>query len=412
MNMLRFAFSMIRKQFKKFILSILLMGISFVLIMLAALINSEGNSAYTTCDEVLSAGIEGTAVIRMEDSSYEQIKDFLKKAYESEEIAATGGMNSGSLGGKIDDKLYEIQRGHDWDTNLDSSMSTEVARLSPYVVPLCDIKLKEGTPVEELDYNEEGVVYLYLGSAYEGIPIGTEDVSSGGTKIVVAGIMENNQRWIKESLLNGFSASELDYSVDCTYAVFCVGVGFIGGSDTYFISAEEGYTIEQAISKAEEIGRELGVEFKYDTVKAMYEEDAKNTEALMNYFSKLSVIITIASTIMLISIQLVIVVNGSREYGVMHSIGFSEREVMGMLLWKQIITAVIALIISGVAVTYIAKEKILGAVSMEYMLQTLLFRYVFPAGIIFAAGITAIVHVVTIIMLRTMTPVRLINNKM
>ena len=83
--MLRFAFDMIAGQLKKFLLSVLLIVISLLLIMFSALIYKGEQYSYISCNDALSKGIDGTAVLRLDENSFiynEEVKEFLKEAYE------------------------------------------------------------------------------------------------------------------------------------------------------------------------------------------------------------------------------------------------------------------------------------------------------------------------------------------
>ena len=86
--MLRFAFDMIVSNLKKYILSVLLMSISLLLIMFSLLIYKGEQYSYISCNDALNKGIDGTAVLRLDENSFiynQEVKTFLKEAFESKE---------------------------------------------------------------------------------------------------------------------------------------------------------------------------------------------------------------------------------------------------------------------------------------------------------------------------------------
>ncbi|MGN0375236.1 MAG: FtsX-like permease family protein, partial [Butyrivibrio sp.] len=285
----------------------------------------------------------------------------------------------------------------------------ETICMNSYAMPICDLNLKEGTPVEDLDLTDENVMYLYLGSAYSDIPVGTIDYGDDYTAIV-AGIMEGNQRWIKDTLLDGYYTSGLDYSMDCKYAVISVNNKRIN-SDTFFLCAKDGYTLNQAIAAAKEEAADSGIELYYEALEKRVEKAEKDSSLLISYITKLLVIIVSSTLLMLITIQLAIIISELKNYGIMYSVGFSGREVSRMLLCKQMITALCAIVPSALCCIFVAMKRFGTDMDTAYMFKTILSHYSFPATIIMSVVIILTVQAITCIVLRKMPLVRMINNK-
>ena len=74
--------------------------------------------------------------------------------------------------------------------------------------------------------------------------------------------------------------------------------------------------------------------------------------------------------------------------------------------------AICAIILSGAAMYYVAYTEYELSVDMDYVLKTILGTYVYPAGILMSAVMVGIVHIVTIIVLKRMTPVKLIRSNL
>ena len=412
--MLRFAFDMIVSNLKKYILSVLLMSISLLLIMFSLLIYKGEQYSYISCNDALNKGIDGTAVLRLDENSFiynQEVKTFLKEAFERKEIYCIGSMVDYGCTYESLNELYEIQRGHvqDYEIALQDDL-IEIKMINSYAMPLCNLKLKEGIPIEELEFKDsEKIEYLYLGAAYEDIAVGTAFTEKDGKKFVVAGVIEENQRWILSSLVDTYTSEILDYTIDCNYEIFLVTNQEVFSSGLW-ISAEDGYTIEQAIDAAKEVGKKYDIKFSYDTLMDKVNRVSQDTALLLSYLTKLLGIVMVASLLMIITTQIVTMLESSKNYGVMYAVGFSRREVNRMLLWKHIITAITSLVITIPLCMFVAQYRFAND-DMNYMIKTVLSTYVFPAAIIVAIVIVIIMHIVTCAILKRLTPVKLIHGK-
>lgn len=413
MRSIRFAIDMIASRYKKFILSVLILIITLVLIMFTVMTYGGMNYSYISCENVFSSDMEDIGVIRIinYDEVYEQIMDFIKTSYEREEIKAIGNIVDYGADDPSGGELLALQDGHatDYQNTLEGLL--EIKCMQTYVASLCSMELKKGKRIEELDYTDIDSRYLYLGSGYSDIEVGTEYTDNYGSKYIVAGIMKDEQRWINSWLDCGFNNDVLDYSEDCTYAVFDLS---IGKDDVYsgscWIVAEDGYSIEEAIDAAWKVGEEYGITFSYDTMMDMYEEEAKDTDALMSYLLNVMVIVIVSTILMMITLNIVIMMEDSKNYGAMYAVGFSSREINIMLLWRHIITSLCALIIAFGVCTYIAGIWFSNE-DMSYMIKTILSHYVLPSGVVFVTVIVVISYLVTYVILKKMSPVKLLKRK-
>lgn len=412
--MLRFAFDMIVSNLKKYILSVLLMSISLLLIMFSLLIYKGEQYSYISCNDALNKGIDGTAVLRLDENSFiynQEVKTFLKEASERKEIYCIGSMVDYGCTYESLNELYEIQRGHvqDYEIALQDDL-IEIKMINSYLMPLCNLKLKEGIPFDKLEFKDaEQIGYLYLGAAYKDIDVGTVFTEKDGRKIVVAGVIQENERWILNSLVDTYTSEILDYTIDCNYEIFLVTNQEVFSSGLW-ISAEDGYIIEQAIDAAKEVGKKYGIEFSYDTLMDKVNRVSQDTDLLLSYLTKLLGIVMISSLLMIITTQIVTMLESSKNYGVMYAVGFSRREVNRMLLWKHIITAITSLVITIPLCMFVAQYRFAND-DMNYMIKTVLSTYVFPVAIIVAVAIVIIMHIVTCAILKRLTPVKLIHSK-
>lgn len=405
---------MIAMQFKKFLLTVVLMVISLLLIMFSVMIYKGKQYSYISCDDILSKGIEGTAILRLDEDSFlnvKGVKAFFKEAYERKEIYSVGNMVEYGCYYESLEELYEIQKGHtqDYELALQGGL-LEINCMNLGAAFLCDLKLEEGISPKKLEFDEsEKMFYLYIGAAYDSVEVGSEFIEKNGTKFIVAGRMEEQQRWVDSNVENGYNSERLDCSVDCSYGIFMVG-NYDVYSGGLWISAEDGYTIEQAIDAAKEVGDKYDISFSYETLANMYEQDEEDVDLLLSYLAKLLGIVIAASLLMIITTQIVTMLENAKAYGVMYVVGFSPKEVNKMLLWKHIITAVSSLVLTAPLCVLVAKYRF-STDDMSYMIKTLLIHYVFPIAITVEIVIVVIMQMITVTVLRRFTPVKLIQNK-
>jgi ABC-type antimicrobial peptide transport system permease subunit len=120
------------------------------------------------------------------------------------------------------------------------------------------------------------------------------------------------------------------------------------------------------------------------------------------------VIIICSTFFMLVTTQFVIMLEDSKNYGIMYAVGFSEKEVKHMLLMKHIITFILALVIAIPSCIWIA-GKWFATSDMKYMIHTILLQNVVPSALVFIVVLLSLLHIVTGLFLKKMTPNTLIR---
>lgn len=405
MKIIRFTWDWIAMNFKKSLLSILIMVVAFFLGMLSVMSFMEEKLAYVSIEECLNYSTEKTLIIGVDILNSYDTNGFINKAYESPEIAAIGAVEVRSM---VNSELFEVQKGHSWNPAYSLDNEVEVAIINIEGLDVCPLKLQNGAYPSELDFTDNKISYLYLGSAYKDIPVGTVYEGNNGYKKIVAGIMEDGQRWVNSDLLWGYSPSRLNYSWDCTYAVFCVENSMLAVN--CFAAVADGYTVDEAIKALNEVAEETGCVITYSAVENICEEGAKESKALTSYIVRLLVIIMVASSIMLISVQVVIILKNTKNYGVMYAVGFNKTEILKAQFLKQIILSLCALVIAGVAIYYFAYQSYFLNADIEYIMKTILARYVFPAGVLQAGLVVVMIQIITAFMFKRMTPDKLIRS--
>ena len=405
MKIIRFTWDWIVTDFKKSVLSILIMSVSLILGMLSVMSYMEEKIAYISVDETLYHGVDSTLIVKFTDEAWLNRGDFIEKLGNRPEISACGAVE---LRGMENSELLAVQKGHAWNPKYSLENLVEVAYINYQGLGICDLKIKEGKNPSELSFKDEKVGYIYLGSEYNDIPIGRVYNYRNGYKCIVVGRLDESQKWINSDLIYGFNPDNLNYSWDCSYAVLCVESTML--SADCFVTVENGYTVDEAVQAMKEISGETSCAINYSTVKDVCVDGSEESKALTTYLFRLLIIIVVASTIMLVSIQVAIILRNARNYGIMYAIGFNKKEILSAQVLKQIILTFLAFVIAGVVIYFFAYNRYYLYSDLSNIIKTILAKYVFLIGILQAIMVVAIIQLITIIKLRRMTPNELIRN--
>lgn len=411
---LRLALDNIFTQFKRFFLSILLVVVCLVMVIFLVTIYVSAGYGYNTCDKLLKQGFERTGIVKINnmDQPYIDKCSFLNDVQKRKEVEAIGGM--ALYGAIMPDELYEIQKENDGVFVTSEGWGckgTTIVSINASALRVCNFELSEGIEPEELDFEREShvkeyITYLYLGSAYSDIPIGKEYREESGDEAyvkIVAGKFAEGQRFIDPNIATWIDTGDLDYTLDCTYGVFAVRNDYV--CDELFIAASEGYSIEEAIQAAYEVAETYGFDLWNKTLTDVYEESCEYTILLLSYFGDALLLIIPAITLMLITMQIVSVLQELNSYGVMCAIGYSHKDINRMLIIKNIIHAVVSVAIAAPIVIMLLEEVYID--EFKLLSQTLLLSTSLPLAILIMLIVILITSVTTVLTLKHYTPVKL-----
>ena len=398
---LRFASDLIINRFRKSLIVILLFVISITLIIFSTIINFGHNYAYDSADSLLKQGVKNTAVLRLSDNNI----DYLEELASQPEVETLGS----SYKFEIDciPELYEIQRSH--KTNND--MFIEVICVNLNSSNLCDLKLKSGDMPEKLNFDKQdnkNTEYLYLGAEYENIPIGTI-YDTEYCNYIVAGILDDSQRWIDQSLLYGFDINTVDFTFDCSYSIHSVSAGLPFTSDIW-ICASDNYTIEQTIEKALNLTEKHNINVTYTTLQSSYERATSDWITINSILSKLIIIVCFSCIMMMICFQLIQILTDKREMGIMMSVGFSISDIWIIMLVKNLIISVISLIAIIPLSVYVIKWWF-NVEGMKNVAFSILINKAFPLAILAIVGILVILSIIILGILKKLTPLDMIGGQ-
>lgn len=403
---LKFAIDMFLNRFRRTLTTAVLLAVSVLLIIFSVVIYTGHNFSYNSVDNLLISGVENTAVLRI-NSENGNISKFFDEIAEKPEIAVFGSSYNMGTESYVMPELYEIQHRSKSENYKDNFIKT--TRVSADCLNLCEFRIRDGTPPENLDFTQnlnKMIVYLYLGSAFDEIPIGKE-FETEHIKYKVAGILEKSQKWIDESLLYGFDINGADYTFDCKYSVFCVYNG-ISTSDVWLCPSEN-YTINQAVDSVLECADKYGINVRYDLLKNSYEKANSDWITINSILSKLIFIVILSGFVMIICIQLVGVLSEKKNIGIMLSVGFSETEIQLALALKNILTCLISLVMIIPVSIYVIKWYF--NIDFNDSVFRVLFTKAYPTAILVLLCVCCLSSLVSVLMIKKMSIFEMIGGQ-
>lgn len=404
---LLFAIDSIHIHFRKFIFSIALIFICSLIVLFTLMAYHAQNAVYESCDRVLSSGVKGTGIIQIIDDFYNQkTSQFFHDLRQQKEIQAIGDCTSYIEQSAEMKPLRKIQQ-KQYASELEGVYIWEVMQST---LPICSIKLNSGTQPEELIFHSDNLYYLYLGYSFHNIPIGTTYQCDGNT-YKVAGIICKGQEWIKEDLLTDFSYENATAAQSCDYMIFKIKDERPPLTDYCWLSAAPGYTIDDALDKANSLAQKRKIEIHYSSLQEQYEISQTSTITLLGYLYKIIWIVGSTSILMLISLQIVFILSNRKEYGVMLTAGFSQRDIFLSVLFYNIITAIIAICLVLPCLYAIAKYWFATSYEIDYIVKYIFLPHMLPAELLMVSIMLSVITIVTNGILHILTPVQMLYSK-
>lgn len=407
------AIDSIHMHFRKFIFSVLLLFLCSLVLLFTLMVYHVQNLVYETCDRVLANGVESTGVIQIiEDDFYnsDSILQYMKELKGQKEIHAVGDCVECLETGKSLDSLLKIQKEYykEKEEN-EGEMELHIWEIMSSTLPLCRLELSAGVLPEQLDFDSDDKYYLYLGSAFKEIPIGTTYEGADGI-YEVAGILASGQEWIKEDLLMDFSYENGNAAQICDYMVFKMKEERLPMTDYLWISASEGCSIYDVMETADSLAQKRNLEIHYSSLQERYEISKTSTISLLGYLHQIIWILGITSLFILISLQIVFILENRREYGILFSLGFSQKEVSMSVLYYNSITSIVAVLLVLPCLYAIADHWFVSC-GMDYLIKYVFLPYLLPAQGFLIGIMLLAVTVVANVILYILTPVQMLRSE-
>ena len=140
---------------------------------------------------------------------------------------------------------------------------------------------------------------------------------------------------VDESLLNEFSIDRISYSNNLDKMIVCVenrGAYSTG----FWLGTDNKHDINNIVKKVRDTLLENGYVSRFITFQEMIDNSMDDGSILYSLISKITILVTIAAILMLISIFLVVFSSEIKRYGIMYSLGFYTEVIVKIILAKFI----------------------------------------------------------------------------
>lgn len=264
---------------------------------------------------------------------------------------------------------------------------------------LCRLELAQGAPPEEIPLGENQV-YLYLGAAYEDIPLGTTIDAGWGRTGVVAGIFKKGQQWLTDNELRFFDENNSDSCIDMDYRLMMVVPrGVVGQvpSITWYFGARSGEDTRVVSDKIRAYLEQNNAVISMGSLKASF--DAR--EALHGSSMKLieqMMLLTLFSVVLIqVCVQMSEILTNQRRYGIFCANGMSVGALAGTVVIKNLLNLLLGGVIALVLGLYWVERK-------DILLEMALAKTAAVGLLAFAAA-----HVLPLAVMARTKPVRLMR---
>lgn len=396
----------ISTSIKRFVFTVVLSVLGVILMTVTIYFSEDYWNFEKESDRALKQGIKGTYTLGIKNDSGEPGKMFENIIEEYPDmIEGIGFLENYETTGFSDMVAIRKNKYHMGDKEVNA------CRATTYSLNLADIKLAEGRMLKmgEMPDDPDVVYGIYLGNAYEDIPIGTEYVVSKkyNYKTVVLGRLEKGvctpdvvNIASTGSVVGGNPYVNLDYGY--------IQVSFrLDISYPMFMSIGEGYTFDEVKSIIDRKSKEYDCVVDIAPLSNLFDEYNYSNAELVNALWRLMVVVLFVVTALLVSIQVVAVLKNRDIYGVYVVSGMSNRDIRRITVIENVIRVCLVFIISYALVMLYLDKGIPKPAAMEAV--EILYGYVFWKVALIELGVTVVSTIVPLAVLGRYTPVRLIE---
>jgi ABC-type antimicrobial peptide transport system permease subunit len=324
---------------------------------------------YNDCSSVLSKGMDSSGVIKFNNDDFMDIgKTYIDTVYSESIVNSIGYCYIYEM--DISNELLEIQ------SENTSSNSLEVLCMNYSLLGFCNLKfLKESLTNTNLSY-QDNTQYLVLGNAYKSIPIGTTYTDDYGSKYTVVGILKENQKWINPQIVDGLIWNNADCTLNLDYSVICLE-DLYPSSNSIFFNCDSDYTYQQAEDYLLQKAQELGISVSIGSLEYSYKLSQSDNTILFQYLLRLIVVVLVASITIMSCIQIVILIEQQKNFGIMYSVGFNDRDISTIIFFQNCIVVGVAFVIS-ICVSVIVAKWYFNADNIGIIISNILLKNTFP----------------------------------
>lgn len=219
-----------------------------------------------------------------------------------------------------------------------------------------NIKFKEKLSDEELEKitescKNERIMYLFLGSKYQGIKVGTviENVFKNADAVIVGQFAENQEILISSSIVGSIGdMSEIFKSID--EEIFLAPQD--GEYSEYYFTLKQGANFGEVKEKIEKkMQSEYGDTAIVCTVSDLFEEKGDNNAKFIGIIQGLLIIVTFSSILISSCIMILDIQKNQKMYGIMSANGFTTADIIKSILIENGVVMLLSML-GALIITY------------------------------------------------------------
>lgn len=437
-NLFRFAIESLSSNIKMLIMTLLVMSSGIVLIIMAMTLYEDSKYNEKSTDELLVAGNDHTGYLMMSDMLTAQKSEVIN------ELKKNSDVNVGfvrefccSFSGKGIEELAARQKALRKEKGISEMFpgnEIEGINIKSEIFKMCDVSLQDGQISAEVP---EDCVYIYLGSEFKDVEVGTtyevvcsyggelgadnqefrsKKLSSVKLKFIVKGHFAKNQKYIAPEILDiaegiNVCATDLDDQVvivsNNPIEPSAVGEFFVYGNkeDTLFYDNMKN-TIENIKSNED-------YKISYGTISDIFDKHSDNQSRMIGYIVKLAVMVTLTVIVIQLCVSSIMIINGTKRYGIMYANGFSKKDMIGIIIMEAVLKCVMSILLA-IIIGYVGIQIVFGSYQDVAALYERVMMIVKKYVLIKAVGISFVISIVgayvPIIIISKQMPVKLIKS--
>lgn len=340
--------SLMRKFFKSMAI-ILLFAFSFVLIAMCILPNILTTYTSNSVDKVLSSGIKRTGTIHIKEYK-DNCEKFIANLKNINGILQVGEISVTENNDKELRELRNIQKNHIPDELVfeDGSLQTNngliLMHFNYETWEIHNLKLSKGSYSPSDEAGEIPTVHIYLGNAYQDIPIGTEYVMGQAPyvyKYKVMGILEKEAKCTTQNLTSeGFDNPK---TINLDYLVIAIHSSGIQSENLFTIT--ENADMQTVINKIYALAKEYDIGITVGSLEGLFAEDKKSYGKISDLLLELMIIVVLVSATIQACVQITDIIGRFKMYGILYSNGATKSDICLIVIIENVIRYVLACII-------------------------------------------------------------------
>lgn len=350
-SLIRYSFYYIKIHKKRYILSLFLLTIVFILINYILFTFDIGNSVRNTIDSTLNSStkLSGKLVLNLEEENPDNIQRFMEEANKESYVETVGELMAGSFDNYIPD-LRNLQLGYEEEVKKNSDGYDGDLTYYAYLdtIHLLGIGLEKGEWIsnEKLaEMEKNNVTGIYLGYAYNDIPVGSIFECEDGGKCQVLGILKKDSKCLASKVYLGDYIRNFNLLTNMDY-IFLIPESYYYYTSPSLVVFNKEVSFEEGASRLKELADKYGVSLELCSFEEMIIKSESDKRVLY-------IILTVIVMALMVVYSLVVYhsycssnKNDKYEYDIMKTYGAEETDIIGIMVISDMFNWLISFIIS------------------------------------------------------------------